>query len=111
MRERAFIFLLRRDIADKLSMPSLKREALRPLIPLESFLLPVSHSSVEAEIADFATELALSGLHSSFRPHVLPPPDSKLRLPHCAWTCGAGGFGQRAYVRSIPAIKVFGDGP
>ena len=110
MRERAFIFLLRRDISEKLGMPSLKRGQQPALLPLERFLLPVSSPAVKREIRDFAFVLAESGLRSSFRPSVLPT-DRSDRQPHCAWTCGAGGFGQRAYTRSIPAIKVFGDGP
>ena len=74
--------------------------------------VPISAAckDVKREIEDFAFVLAESGLRSSFRPSVLPT-DRSGRQPHCAWTCSAGGFDQRAYVRSIPAIKVFGDGP
>jgi hypothetical protein len=79
MRERAFIFLLRRDIAGKLGMPKLlsledKVEGgLRPdLLSLDSFLLPVTHPKVQQEIEDFAFELAESGLHSRFRDPMLP---------------------------------------
>ena len=80
------------------------------MLPLERFLLPVSSPAVKREIKDFAFVLAESGLRSSFRPPALPAGLTH-RQPHCAWTCGAGGFGQRAYTHVIPAIKVFGDGP
>lgn len=96
------------------TLPSLQdREegGLRPdMLPLEDFLLPVTHPAVAQEIKDFTWELAESGLHSSFRDPMLPAADDIRRQPHCAWTCGNGGFGQRAYVRAVPAIKVFGEG-
>jgi len=94
-----------------LSLRDREEGGLRPdMLPLGDFLLPVTHPAVAQEIKDFAFELEESGLRSGFRDPMLPPVDDIRRQPHCAWVCGSGGFGQRAYVRAVPAIKVFGEG-
>ena len=108
-----FVFLLRQDHADEWGMPPLRRqEDRRPMIPLSKFLLPAHHPASIQAFDDLALELLEAGLTGTFRP---PPQETNDRAndraPYCAWTCGSGGFGERAYTWAVPAIKVYGDGP
>jgi site-specific DNA-cytosine methylase len=109
-RKRVFIFFLRDDLAAKWGMPAVfpTPEPL-PMLPLEDFLLPAESAEAQAEFADFALLLLEAGLDSEFS-EVIWCKDGR-RTPHCAWKCGAGGLGQRAFTRSVPAIKVYGGGP
>ena len=108
-RKRVFVFFLRDDLVAKWGMPALfPTPASKPWIPLEHFLMPAESAVVQAEFKAFDLVLLESGLQASFRPVVWPPDDG--REPHCAWTCGEGKFGQRAYTRCVPAIKVFNSG-
>jgi len=104
-RRRVFVFFLREDLAAKWGMPALfPPPESRPMIPLEHFLLPADSVEVQEEFRAFDLKLLDSGLEASFRPKIWP--DDGQREPHCAWTCGRGGLGQRAYTRAVPALKV-----
>ena len=104
-RRRVFVFFLREDLAAKWGMPALfPPPESRPMIPLEHFLLPADSVEVQEEFRAFDLKLLDSGLEASFRPKIWP--DDGKREPHCAWTCGRGGLGQRAYTRAVPALKV-----
>ena len=108
-RRRMFIFFLRDDLVAKWGMPALFPAPKRwPWIPLENFLLPADSAEARAAFAAFDLALLESGLEAKFRPVIWPKDD--MRDPHCAWTCGTGGFGNRAYTRAIPAIKVYNSG-
>ena len=108
-RKRVFIFFLRDDLAAKWGMPALfPALPSKPMIPLDDFLFPADSAEARAEFKAFDLVLLESGLSASFRP-VIWPLDEGVG-PHCAWTCGDGKFGQRAYTRAVPAIKVFSSG-
>jgi hypothetical protein len=105
-----FIYVLRSDLEKKWGMPSNKPVPEAPFVPLEDFLIPASHPKVVQEFKDFEKLMREMGLQGTFRP---TPPDEppNQRVPRCSWTCGAGGFGERAFTRSIPALKAGGVGP
>ena len=108
-RRRVFLFFLRDDLVAKWGMPAMfPAPKSRPWIPLENFLLPAGSARAQAEFAAFDLALLESGLSAEFQPVIWPEGD--MRDPHCAWKCGDGGFGNRAYTRAIPAIKVYDSG-
>ena len=90
-----------------------KAPAEREFVPLQDVLLAYDDERVQRAFAELESGLLRDGLVGTF--------EDKLRVqqqlekapthPVSAWSCGRGGFGERAFVRAVPAIKVFGDGP
>ena len=113
-RLRAFISILREDKAARWGMlPAVAPPPDHVFTPIEDMLLPADNPAVVAEFEDFEKVLTASGMKSA----LVPPPEdltasqAEQRHPVIAWKCGKGSFGCLGFTRSVPAIKVFGEGP
>ena len=98
-------------------MPSSETRAKQPFRPLADVLLPPEDPKSQAAFSELESELErLKGAQAHYQGGEFVEHGDKLRVendrsPVCAWKCGSGGFGERAFVRAVPAIKVFGTGP
>ena len=112
-----FIFALRSDLAAAWGMPSSDARPKQPFRPLADVLLPPEDPKAQAAFSELEADLQrLTGSKKHYQGGEFVEQDAKLRVdndrsPVCAWKCGKGGFGERAFVRAVPAIKVFGTGP
>ena len=112
-----FIFALRSDLAAAWGMPSSDAREKQPFRPLADVLLPPEDPKAQAAFSEFESDLErLTGSKEHYQGGEFVEHNDKLlvegdRTPVCAWKCGSGGFGERAFVRAVPAIKVFGSGP
>ena len=112
-----FIFALRSDLAAAWGMPSSERRPKQPFRPLTDVLLPPDDPKSQAAFSELEGELErLKGAQAHYQGGEFVELNDELlvdgdRTPVCAWKCGSGGFGERAFVRAVPAIKVFGTGP
>jgi hypothetical protein len=109
-RKRAFIYMQRADLTERWGMPAvvpLTATQHIPFVPLERFLVPADDPEAAKAFENFALVMLELGLEGEFAEHIWRG-DEAGRIPHCAWTCGTGGWGQRAYTNAVPAIKVFG---
>jgi site-specific DNA-cytosine methylase len=112
-RQRAFIYMQRADLTQEWGMPAevpLSATQHLPFVPLERFLLPPTDPEVVQAFEAFALVLLQLDLVGEFS-EVIWQEDKSRRLPHCAWKCGQGRFGQRAFTNAVPAIKVNGELP
>ena len=98
-------------------MPSGEERAKQPFRPLARVLLPPEDPRSQAAFSELEAELErLKSAQAHYQGGEFVEHDVQLhvendRSPVCAWKCGSGGFGERAFVRAVPAIKVFGTGP
>jgi hypothetical protein len=116
-RKRLFVYVLRNDLAAAWGMPSGEKREKQPFRPLAEVLLPPNDPRCQAAFSELASELErLTGAQKQYHGGAFTDHSDRLgvkgdRSPVCAWKCGGGGFGERAFVRAVPAIKVFGEGP
>ena len=98
-------------------MPSSEKRPRQPFRPLADVLLPPEDPRSQAAFSELEAELQrLKGAQAHYQGGEFVEHGDKLRVendrsPVCAWKCGKGGFGERAFVRAVPAVKVFGTGP
>jgi hypothetical protein len=111
VRQRVFISLIRDDLFGVWGRPpALVRPPSLTRQTIESTLLSPTHPLVVQELLDFAIELNVLRAEGSTGRWVTPKAVLEGQ-PQCVWKIGDGKWGNRGFVQSTLAHKVFGDKP